>query len=298
MLPLANGVKIFNDCLMTSTSFFLDVQIVAPTRELAMQISGECDKLIQRMDVRSMPLIGGANPARQIEKMKKNKPHIVVGTPGRLAELYESRKLKLSSVRMTVVDEVDQCLSQGFIDTLGSLMKRVSNSNQLIFASATADRVSVRNFALKWMKEPMLVRVEAERRMPKKVSHHYCVVPKRKRIETLRKIAFSQEEQVGSVIAFVDSQSNVDTAAEALSRMGADSVVSLRGDADKRERASVMQGFRNGKAKLLIATEIAARGLDLPEVSIVVNLDLPTDSDHYIHRAGRCGRAGAEGTVR
>mmetsp|Transcript_1140 Transcript_1140/g.3201 ORF Transcript_1140/g.3201 Transcript_1140/m.3201 type:complete len:138 (+) Transcript_1140:892-1305(+) len=89
MLPLANGVKIFNDCLMTSTSFFLDVQIVAPTRELAMQISGECDKLIQRMDVRSMPLIGGANPARQIEKMKKNKPHIVVGTPGRLAELYE-----------------------------------------------------------------------------------------------------------------------------------------------------------------------------------------------------------------
>uniref|UniRef100_A0A7S3E5X5 RNA helicase n=1 Tax=Rhodosorus marinus TaxID=101924 RepID=A0A7S3E5X5_9RHOD len=275
----------------------VQAMIVAPTRELAMQISGECDKLIQRMDVRSMPLIGGANPARQIEKMKKNKPHIVVGTPGRLAELYESRKLKLSSVRMTVVDEVDQCLSQGFIDTLGSLMKRVSNSNQLIFASATADRVSVRNFALKWMKEPMLVRVEAERRMPKKVSHHYCVVPKRKRIETLRKIAFSQEEQVGSVIAFVDSQSNVDTAAEALSRMGADSVVSLRGDADKRERASVMQGFRNGKAKLLIATEIAARGLDLPEVSIVVNLDLPTDSDHYIHRAGRCGRAGAEGTV-
>jgi len=205
-------------------------------------------------------------------------------------------KLRLGSLRHVVIDEVDQCLAEGFVDGVDAVLEKRSQHCQTIFASATADRAAVRSYAFKWLTDPILIRVEAERRLPRNLEHHYIVVPVRKRIETLKKLMFLDPEPE-AVICFVDSQDRVDIVSQVLRDMSFDSWVAIRGDSDKVERANVLQSFRRGKARLLLATEVAARGLDLPSTELVINLDLPTDADHYIHRAGRAGRAGVPGLV-
>lgn len=272
----------------------LQAVIVAPTRELGMQISRECDRLIEGTDIRNLALIGGANPARQIEKLKKQHPHIVVGTPGRLAELHESRDLNFRHVEVLVVDEVDQCLQEVFMKHIEYLIQAGRNA-QKVLVSATGDVDSVRKFAGSHLQDPVLLRVGGSQRIPSTIAHWHYLVPARLRIEALRKLMYSEPVPQRAIV-FVDDPRRVDIVTERLYRMKVPAV-GLRGNAHKLERAEVLTAFRKGRVNLLVTTEVAARGLDVREITHVINLDLPTDGDHYLHRAGRCGRVGAEGHV-
>lgn len=269
--------------------------IVAPTRELAMQIFRESERLCEGTGIRNIALIGGANPARQVDKLRRNQPQIVVGTPGRVAELHENRELRMHGVGILVVDEVDQCMQDAFRDDVKYLLKASPPRVQKVLVSATSDVDSVRAFAGEHLHEPVLLRVGGAQRLPKNISHWFCVVPARMRIDLLRKLLYATPTPTRAIV-FVDEPRRVDIVVERLYQMkiGAGA---LRGNAHKLERAEVLTAFRKGKVNILVTTEVAARGLDIPEISHVFNLDLPTDGDHYLHRAGRCGRAGNVGTV-
>lgn len=269
--------------------------VIAPTRELAMQIFREVEKLIKGLDVFAMALIGGANPTRQVEKLRKQTPHIVVGTPGRLAELHEQKELRLNNARVMIVDEVDQSIGEAFVQDVAYLLHHCPRKVQKVLVSATSDVDAVRAFATRYLHKPILLRVGGMQRLPKQIEHWYCVVPARMRIELLRKL-MNTDPPPRRAIAFVDEPRRVDMVAEKLYEMKIPSGT-LRGNAHKTERAEVLAAFRKGQIPLLITTEVAARGLDIPEVTHVFNIDLPTDGDHYIHRAGRCGRVRNAGTV-
>ncbi len=269
--------------------------VIAPTRELAMQIYGECTRLCTGTGILSMALIGGANPARQIEKLRRRTPHILVGTPGRLAELEDQRALHLRKVRMLVIDEVDHSLQDNFRESIERLLNRVPKNRQLVLVSATGDVDMVADLATKQMRDSLLLRVGDKQLVPKNISNWYVVVPHRLRIETLRKL-MNANPIPERAICFVNEPRRVDLVVERLHKMRIPAAA-LRGNAHKLERAEVIKAFRTGRARLLVTTEIAARGLDVREVTHVFNLDLPTDADHYIHRAGRCGRVGADGVV-
>lgn len=269
--------------------------VVAPTRELAMQIMRECEKLTVGMDIRSQALIGGANPARQVERLRKATPHIVIGTPGRLAELAETGDLRARRVETLVVDEVDQCLIGEFGEQVRRLLKEVPRGVQKILVSATGDVDGVRTFAGELLRTPVLLRVGGVLRVPRNIIHWMCVVPSRLKIDTVRKLMFTDPQPERAII-FVDDPRRVDIVGERLWQMRI-AVGALRGNAHKTERKEVLDAFRKGKIRVLVSTEVAARGLDVKEITHVINLDLPTDSDHYVHRAGRCGRVGKPGAV-
>lgn len=269
--------------------------VVAPTRELAMQIYREIEKLVKGLEVNVMSLIGGANPTRQVDKLRKQQPHVVVGTPGRLAEMLEHKELRLHAAKMMVVDEVDQSIGEAFVEDIGYLLSHCPRKVQKVLVSATSDVDAVRAFATKHLYRPVLLRVGGAQKLPKQIEHWYSVVPARMRIELLRKLMNTNPPPTRAM-AFVDEPRRVDMVAERLYQMNIP-CGSLRGDAHKLERAEVLTAFRKGRIPLLITTEVAARGLDIPEVTHVFNLDLPTDGDHYVHRAGRCGRVRNAGTV-
>lgn len=269
--------------------------VVAPTRELAMQITREAERLCAGSDIRVMPLIGGANPARQADRLRFKPPQVVVGTPGRLAELEGNRVLRLRKCRTVVVDEIDQCMQESFVEHLEYLFTACPRDRQIVFASATGDNDAVRAYAQKWMRAPELLRVAGERRVPKNLEHWCTVVPARMRIDVLRRL-MTTKDAPRQAICFVDNPRRVDIVCERLFEMKL-AAGALRGNAHKLERAEVLRLFRKGAVPLLVTTEVAARGLDVPEVTHVFNLDLPTDADHYVHRAGRTGRAGVKGIV-
>lgn len=287
LVPIIEAVDVDDRCVQAV--------VVAPTRELAMQILREAERLAKGSEVGVAALIGGANPARQAERLRFKTPHIVVGTPGRLAELHGNRVLKLRSVKTIVVDEIDQCMAEGFVEHVEYIFEACPRERQLVFVSATGDNDDVRSYSQKWMREPELLRIAGERKVPANIKHWCSIVPARLRIDILRRL-MTGNNAPKQAICFVDNPRRVDIVCERLFQMKL-SAGALRGNAHKLERAEVLRLFKKGAVPLLVTTEIAARGLDIPAVSHVFNLDLPTDVDHYIHRAGRTGRAGLPGTV-
>jgi superfamily II DNA/RNA helicase len=266
--------------------------VIVPTRELGMQIVREAEKLMDGTGLRVQPLIGGAALGRQVEKLKLH-PQLVVGTPGRMMELVKVRKLGLHGIRTLVVDEVDQVLDLGSLRDVEALLQGAKRDRQVLFFSATVPD-GVVQAAGRWMNEPVKIAVEPGQRTAKSLEHWYVICEERDKIDTLRRIVRTVNPR--SAIVFTNE---VDKLAEVVSKLkyAQLSIEALFSEAGKQERANVMRSFREGKFQLLLATDVAARGLDIEGVSLVVNLDLPIDADHYVHRAGRTGRMGRPGTV-
>jgi superfamily II DNA/RNA helicase len=266
----------------------LQALILAPTHELAMQIAGEAVWLGDGLRIAAM--IGGASIRRQAEKLKEH-PQLIVGTPGRVAELIRLRKLKMHRVRTIVVDEADQMLALGSGDDLRMILNSALRDRQLAFFSATLSPEAER-LAREWMNDPAAVRIHPEQRTAKTVEHVYFVGDKRDRFELVKKLLRAYRPQ--SAILFVHDTDEIG-GLEARLKYGGCSVVSLYGDTTKQDRANAMARFREGRVQLLIATDVAARGLDLPDVSLVIHYDPPTSPEQYVHRSGRTGRAGRGG---
>ncbi|CAA7039192.1 unnamed protein product [Microthlaspi erraticum] len=316
----------------------IQAMIVAPSRELGMQIVREVEKLLGPNHRRMVQqLVGGANRMRQEEALKKNKPAIVVGTPGRIAEISKGGKLHTHGCRFLVLDEVDELLSFNFREDIHRILEHVGRrsgagpkgevderaNRQTILVSATVP-FSVIRAAKSWSHEPVLVQAnkitaldtvqasapaisltpttsEADgqiqttiQSLPPALKHYYCISKHQHKVDALRRCVHALDAQ--SVIAFMNHSKQLKDVVYKLEARGM-SCAEMHGDLGKLGRSTVLKKFKNGEVRVLVTNELSARGLDVAECDLVVNLELPTDAVHYAHRAGRTGRLGRKGTV-
>ncbi len=266
--------------------------IVAPSQELAMQIVEVIREWTAGTDITVQQLIGGANSARQIEKLKK-KPTIVVGTPGRLNELARANKLKLKEIQIVVLDECDQLLSREYRVIIKSFIEGAAYGRQVVVVSATiTDEIKL--VASRLMFEPIHIEIKPEDMVQVgKVAHSFIKVDERDKTDMLRRLA-NIDGLRG--LAFVNNIDQVLMKETKLKYKDA-KIVTLHSDMKKEERKSALDAFRKGDARILIATDVAARGLDIEGLTHVIHVDVPRTIEQYTHRSGRTGRAGADGEV-
>jgi len=265
--------------------------ILAPTHELAIQIHRQCGELAQNAGwaIRSLLLIGGTSTQRQIEKLKK-KPHLVVGSPGRIAELIGKGKLKPGHIRSIVIDEADRLLTEESLLSVREIVKAVPSSRQLIFASATREPEST---AVTVTLAPDLVMLEAgAAAVNENIEHLYLLCEERDKPDELRKLLHALQPERAIVFVHRNDQSERIAARLAHHQIAA---ADLSASLDKEDRKHAMDGLRSGEIRVLIASDVAARGLDIKGVTHIFNFDVPTLSKAYLHRVGRTGRAGAKG---
>lgn len=279
------------------------VLVLCPSRELAFQTFRVAESILINSTVRVGAVAGGANPNRQIDKLRKVRPQLLVGTAGRVCELaFEMRRLKLQRVRHVVLDEVDEALRPPHLEPTLRLVESMGDGRklQLIFASATADTPTVRRTAIQLMTDPKLLQLAVSSggsvaMLPPNIEHALCVSSPQKQLETLAR--FARIEPSPKALVFVNSPHRARVVAERLCEDYGVNAAALHGKQEREERVAVMRSFIDGRLPVIVSTEMGARGLDIPELTHVVNLELPTDASHYVHRAGRCGRAGVAGTV-
>ena len=269
------------------------VVIVAPTHELAIQIHRQSCDLAQNAGraIRSVLLIGGTATARQIEKLK-GKPHVVVGSPGRIVELIERGKLKTAHLRSIVVDEADRMLLDENVKWIQKIVSLAPAGRQLIYASATVEAQTREVMATL---SPEAVMLEAgSAAVNENIQHLYLVCEERDKPDILRKLIHAFE--IPRSIVFVHRNDVAEQVASKLAHHKL-AVADLNASLDKMARKEAMDGIRNDTIRIVIASDLAARGLNITGVTHVFNLDVPTMSNAYLHRVGRTGRAGEQGTA-
>lgn len=267
--------------------------VLAPTYELAMQITAEARDLSQKADlgIRVQGLIGGANIARQIDKLKE-KPQLVVGSAGRILELARKGKLKLTGVRFLVLDEFDRLLDDQNDMTTADVVKLLPQDRQALMFSAT-DPKKARERA-SFLGHPERIEIEQSAEEMAACHHYFVTVPFREKIERVRKLTRSLPIERGLV--FIN---RTFAAEQTLAKLRYEGIraESLLGKDAKQSRQSAIAAIKGGRAQLLLSTDLAARGLDIPAVDYVINLDFPESAQVYQHRAGRTARAGHQGAV-
>ena len=267
--------------------------IIAPSQELCMQIVEVIREWIAGTPITVVPLIGGANPQRQIEKLKK-KPTIAVGTPGRLNELVNERKLKLHELTTIILDEGDQLLSRDYRVIVKSFIDGADHNRQVAVVSATiTDEIEL--VAKRMLHDPIRLQVEVEKDLlgDSKVVHSFVKLEQRDKTEFLRKISHISGVRA---LAFINNLDQLLMKKSKLDFRNAP-IVALHSEMKKEERKTSLDSFRKGEARVLIATDIAARGLDIKGLTHVIHVDVPYTKEQYVHRSGRTGRAGADGEV-
>jgi superfamily II DNA/RNA helicase len=278
-------------CRLDAEQQATQIVIVAPTHELAIQIQRQCCDLAQNAGwpIRSLLLIGCTSMDRQIDKLKR-KPHIVVGSPGRILELISMGKLKTNGVRGVVIDEADRLLVHESLPAIRAIIRAAPSRRQLIFASATEQRESAEAIATL---APDLVTLRAGAApVNENIEHLYLVCEARDKPEVLRKLLHALHPERAMV--FVHRNETAEIVAGKLAHHQIP-VADLHAAADKRDRKQAMDHFRSAQVRVLIASDVAARGLDIRGVTHIFNLDVPTQSKAYLHRVGRTARAGAKG---
>ncbi|GGE24857.1 RNA helicase [Marinithermofilum abyssi] len=264
--------------------------VLAPTRELAIQVSEELRKIGKHKRVRTLPIYGGQSIGRQIKALKQG-VHVVIGTPGRMLDHLRRGTLRLDDVETLVLDEADEMLDMGFIDDIEAVMRFLPEHRQLLLFSATMPS-GIRHLARKYMKKPRYITVSRGEVTAPVIEQVYYKVLENGKLESLCRILDSEEVEQG--ILFGRTKKGVDELAEALQARGY-LAGGLHGDMAQQQRDRVMNAFRRGDLELLVATDVAARGIDVGSVSHVINYDIPQDAESYVHRIGRTGRAGRTG---
>ena len=266
--------------------------ILAPTRELAMQVAEAVHRYGRHRHVSVVPIYGGQPIQRQLIGLKRG-AQVVVGTPGRLLDHIRRGSLELGSVRYLVLDEADEMLDMGFIEDIEAILEETPKARQTALFSATFP-ARINELVRRHMRDPQRVTIKAEVRKTPRVRQVAYIVPRPHKLEALGRIL--DVESPTSAIIFCRTRTEVDELTEAMASHGY-SPEALHGGFAQAQRDRVMTRFREGAADLLIATDVAARGLDIEHVSHVINYDIPESPDVYVHRIGRTGRAGREGTA-
>ncbi|BCJ87501.1 DEAD/DEAH box helicase [Effusibacillus dendaii] len=264
--------------------------IITPTRELCIQVAEEIRKVGSYKGVRTLPVYGGQDIERQIKALK-NRPHVIIATPGRLIDHLNRRTVRLRDVSMVVLDEADEMLDMGFIEDIEKILEQCPVDRQTLLFSATM-KGAVKELAKKFMKDIKTVSVKAQEVTVPSIEQVYYEVPESKKLDALTRLLDIQNPELA--IVFGRTKRRVDELMNALITRGyqADG---LHGDLSQRQRDTVMRKFRDGAVEILVATDVAARGLDVSGVTHVYNFDIPQDVDSYVHRIGRTGRAGKSG---
>ena len=270
-----------------------DVQalILAPTRELALQIHDELKKIGRYAKVNIVSVYGGSEIERQIRDLKKG-ASIVVGTPGRVQDLLRRKALKLKNLDYLVLDEADEMLNMGFVEDIENIMTYVNDEKQVILFSATMP-LGIKEIAKKYMKEDYLhIQMVAKTTITSNISQYYIEVRPHQKLETLCRIVDSR--QIDSAIVFCKTKRGVDELCNELN-IRHYNAESLHGDLSQTQRFDTLSRFKKGKVRFLVATDVAARGIDVDNISHVINYEMPMEEELYIHRIGRCGRANNKG---
>jgi ATP-dependent RNA helicase DeaD len=262
--------------------------ILAPTRELAVQIDAEIYKLSKYTNHRSVAIYGGASISDQIYKLKRG-TDIIVGTPGRVKDMIERKELILSEISEVVLDEADRMLDMGFAEELDFIMDKVPKERQTLLFSATMSR-EIKQMSMRFMVDPLEILVSRDEPCSDLTAQYYVQVSRGGKHE---KLDFVVSNGNPKTIVFCQTKKMVDELFDDLSdkyKVGA-----IHGDLRQNQREKVIRNFRSDRIQILIATDVAARGLDVNNVDLVINYDVPVDSETYLHRIGRTGRAGKEG---
>ena len=271
----------------------LQTMVIVPTHELAVQICEVARDLARSagLEIRGQALIDGVSPKRQLEKLKK-KPHLIVGTLGRVAELIQEKKLKPHTARHLIIDEADRILFGDSLETIHRIIKSTLRERQLIFVSATQHPESTREATAL---APNLPEIQAAATKVNAAIEHFSIeCEKRDKPDVVRKLIHALQPE--RTIVFLHRNEDAEIVAAKLAHHKIPAV-DLHGAHDKDDRKRAIQDFRKAKATVLITSDVAARGLDIKGVSHVVNFDIPTRSNDYLHRVGRTSRAGSKGTA-
>jgi ATP-dependent RNA helicase DeaD len=269
----------------------VQVLILCPTRELAVQVAEETGKLaFFKRGVREVPIYGGQSYDRQFRALEAG-VQIVIGTPGRIMDHMERGTLKLNALQLVVLDEADRMLDMGFRDDIERILSGVPESRQLLFFSATMPR-AIQDLIRRYSRDPAWIKIESLAQNAPQVEQVYYEVDRRSKIEALTRLIDVHDFRYG--IIFCSTKIMVDDLDEHLHSRGY-AVDRLHGDLSQAQRNRVMEKFRERKFEFLIATDVAARGLDVDDLEVVFNFDLPNDAEDYTHRIGRTGRAGKSG---
>jgi len=276
-----------------ATSRDTQVLIMCPTRELAMQVCAEIHKVASfKEGVRATPIYGGSSYDRQIRALQMGS-QIVVGTPGRILDFVDRGTLRLDNLKTLVFDEADEMLDMGFADEIERLMQAVPKERQTIFFSATFDP-RIRRLIDRYTNNPATITIEQKAMTVPTIEQRYYEVQGRSKTEVLCRVLDMDSPRL--TIVFANTKKAVDDTVDALTARGY-AADRLHGDLNQVMRERVMRNFRNGTIEVLVATDVAARGLDVNDIDLIVNFELPYDTEDYVHRIGRTGRAGRKGTA-
>jgi ATP-dependent RNA helicase DeaD len=283
-IPLVNKIDVKEEKIVAL--------IMCPTRELAIQVAEEIEKLGRFKGIRSLPIYGGQDIVKQIRGLKK-KPQIIIGTPGRLLDHINRKTIKLDDVLTVILDEADEMLDMGFMDDIQSILKLVPSERQTMLFSATMP-ANIQRLAQQFLRNPEHLSVISKQVTMPLIEQSYIELQERQKFDTLCRLIDMESPDLA--IIFGRTKRRVDELAEGLQKRGY-TAEGLHGDLSQNQRDNVMRKFRDGSIDVLVATDVAARGLDVSGVTHVINFDLPQDPESYVHRIGRTGRAGKEGAA-
>ena len=288
LIPIINRLK--------SNTHNIQAVVLVPTAELAIQVNNTLKDIFAHMDntFSSVALIGDVNISRQIDSIKSNKPAIIIGTPNRIHQLISNKKIKVHEVKTLVLDEADKLFDKTFIQDVEAIRKSLMKFTQVLLFSASEDRKTRTNTLCF---KPIFIDINSNSgntsQIPSTIKHISVISDRRERIETLRKIIKAVKPE--KAIIFVNSKYDLEESLQKLEYHHYN-VASIAGNKDNSAKKAAIENFRSGKIQLLIATDIAARGLQIDNIDTVINVNLPEDNKEYIHRCGRCGRNGNTGT--
>ncbi len=269
----------------------LQAVVLLPTRELAIQVAEEVRRLAKFMHgIKVLPVYGGQDIVRQIRSLKDG-VQVVIGTPGRVMDHMRRKTIRVDHVHTVVLDEADEMLNMGFLEDMETILSQLPQERQTVMFSATMPP-AIADIAKRFQKDPVMVRVvKKELTVPEVTQYYYEVKPKNK-TEVLCRLMDLYSPKLS--VVFCNTKKGVDELVQALQGRGY-FAEGLHGDLKQEQRDRVMNGFRNGRTEILVATDVAARGIDVDDVEAVFNYDIPQDDEYYVHRIGRTGRAGRVG---
>lgn len=268
----------------------LQALVLTPTRELAAQVVGEFRRLAKFVEIHCVPVYGGTRMKTQLHQLGR-RPHVVVGTPGRVQDLMGRGAIRLDSIRFAVLDEVERMLDIGFRDDIRRILGKITHRHQTVFVSATIDD-DIKRLARRYMNDPVEVNVSRDNLTVAEVSQHYCTVDPWDKSRLL--VRLLEQERPQLAIVFCNTKHAARKLAKRLHAGGVDAR-EIHGDLIQQKRERIMDRFRKHKIPVLVATDLAARGIDVHNISHIVNYDLPQDIQVYVHRIGRTARMGASG---
>ncbi|WP_456272467.1 DEAD/DEAH box helicase [Bacillus sp. AK031] len=264
--------------------------ILTPTRELAVQVREDITNIGRFKRIKAAAVYGKEPFSKQKEELK-HKTHVVVGTPGRVMDHIDRETLELDQIKYLIIDEADEMLNRGFIDEVEAIINKLPSNRVTMVFSATLPK-DVENLCHKYMKEPLQIEIESTGVTADTIDHSLIEVKEEEKISLLKDITVV--ENPDSCLIFCRTKENVDNVYSELDRAGYP-CERLHGGLEQEDRFSVMEGFKLGNFRYLVATDVAARGIDIDNVTLVINYDVPMERESYVHRTGRTGRAGKKG---